>query len=778
MRVQDWLGENNTLGIDIWNRKYRHNNESFDDWLDRVSGNNPHMKQLIIDKKFLFAGRILAGRGCIDHEVCKMTLSNCYVLPPVEDNIESIFDTAKYLARTSSYGGGVGIDISKLAPKDATVRNSARSSTGSVSFMELYSLTTGLIGQHSRMGATMLSMDITHPDIKDFITIKHDLNKVTKANISVKVTDEFMKAVENDDDFKLHYYRKETNEHIEETVKAREIFMMICKEAWETGEPGLLFWDTFENNSLVENDPNYELAGVNPCGELPLPAGGACLLGSINLSAFVTENKEFDFEDFRKTIHEAITGLDTVLNEGIEFHPLQIQRDTAREWRPIGLGIMGLADMLIKMEIVYGSEKAIKLCDSIGYILANESINQSIELAETHGKFPMCDKYAIIRSEFFQNHAHPTATGKVFDSGIRNSQLNAIAPNGTIGTMLGVSTGIEPIFAKYYTRKTVSLDKNEKEYKVFTQIVWDYMQEHGLSEDEVDKLPKWFVTARDIPYQNRVDMQATLQKHIDSSISSTINLPNSATVEDVYDLYMSAWKKGCKGITIFREGCKRTPILEDVSKKDENKKSEEFKDIANHVKDPEKIKEYHGVVNIHNNNNHEWGEVIRANDDCIGRKRTLQTGCGTLHCTAFFDPIDGRLLEVYLSKGSKGGCNNFMIGLSRMISLSARAGVDVYKIADQLQSSGVCASYNTRRVKKKDTSRGSSCPVAVGYAIIDMYEKLQEELNPELTFERKSNKPMKEKKDHSKALCPDCGNELVFEGGCNTCKACGWSKCN
>ena len=805
MNVKEWLGESNTLGIDIWNKKYRFNNETFDEWLDRVSGNDERIKQLIIDKKFLFGGRILASRGRINQTENKSTLSNCYVLPPVEDNIESIFDRAKELGRTYSYGGGVGIDISKLSPKGARVRNSARETSGAVSFMELYSLVTGLIAQRGRRGALLISMDINHPDIEEFITIKSDMNKVTKANISVKITDKFMEAVQNNESFELYYKRVETGEEIKRIVDARALFTLICQQAWDNAEPGVLFWDRATKYNLMQNVKDFKLAGVNPCAEEALPSYGCCLLGSLNLSAFVNEDKTFNYEDFESAVYTTIHALNIVLDVGVNFHPLKEQSESAEYWRPIGLGIMGLADMLIKMEIVYGSQESIDICDKIGKIMARSAILQSIEEAETYTEFIGCDRVDIISSDFFETHAHPTDGSKLLESGIRNCQLLTAPPTGSIATMLGISTGIEPIFDRYYERKTETLNNEEKIYKIYTPIVWDYMQEHGISEDNDDQLPEWFVTSKDIHYKDRIKMQAIWQRHIDVSISSTVNLPESTTIEDVMDLYMTAWKEGLKGVTIFREGCRRAPILDSSKKKEEKKdkfdiKNVEFKgqtvskfyddimektakDVVQKESARIRFKEYsdkilHGgeIVNVKDmlkswNDTypdtktigssigniydawiaylnrkaqiHGWystlveskeshtlerGEVIKAPANSIGKKRDLMTGCGSLHFQAFFDQECGNVVETYLSKGSKGGCNSFMIGLSRMISLAGRAGVDIYTIADQLQSAPACTSYAARRASKHDTSKGICCPGAVGYALIEMYEEVREEI--------------------------------------------------
>ena len=264
MTVQEWLGKDNTIGIDAWSKKYPYENETYDEWLNRIGKDNENLKKLIRELKFLFGGRILSNRG-LHNKGIKVTYSNCYVMSPPEDNIESIFDCAKYLARTYSYGGGCGVDISKLAPKGAKVANTAKNTSGAVSFMDLYSLTTGLIGQNGRRGALMISIDCSHPDIEDFINIKSDLNKITKANISIKITDEFMTAVRKNDDYTLHFTRPESNETIKSVVKARELFNKIILMNWDYAEPGFLFWDEIKRWNMLSNNKEFEYAGVNPC---------------------------------------------------------------------------------------------------------------------------------------------------------------------------------------------------------------------------------------------------------------------------------------------------------------------------------------------------------------------------------------------------------------------------------------------------------------------------------------------------------------------------------
>lgn len=750
MIIEDWLGEDNKLGIDIWHKKYQRNGETFDQWLDRVSINNQYIRNLIVQKKFLPAGRILSNIG-IDDEKC--SLSNCYVITPPEDSIESIYETCSKLARTYSYGGGCGIDISNLAPEGAKVHNQAKATSGAVSFMDTFSQVTQQIGQNGRRGALMISISDTHPDLEKFITIKSDLNKVNYANISVRISDAFMKAVEEDKDWELKFERKETGEVISKTVKAKELFRKLCEQNWNYAEPGMLFWDRINNYNLLSNTKSFKYAGVNPCAEEPLPAGGSCNLCAINLAAFVKDEK-FDFDDFSYVVQEAVKYQNEILKEGLKRHPLKEQQESVNNYKQIGIGIMGLADMLIKLHIQYGSEEALELCDKIGTYLNYYGIKASSDLGNILGQYEDFNLTEVTSTEYWKEQLESFIKYNLnlFPfARLRNSQLFTIAPTGTISTMIGVSGGIEPIFANYYERTTKSLYGKDVKYKVYTPIVKQYMDEHNMKDDS--QLPKYFVTSSDISVYSRINMQAVWQKHIDASISSTVNLPNEATIEDVENLYMYAWKNGLKGITVYRAGCAREGILVATPKKEKTPMVEE-KPIL------------------------KRGDIIECSADLIGRKDKIISGCGSLHVLAFFNPIDGALMEVYLSKGSTGGCSLFMVGLSRTISLLCRAGVNIFDIVDQLDSTGVCPSYAVRRATKHDTSPGSCCPMAIGKKLLEMYQEVQIELFGE--EDKKENKKNKKpvKVIPSKALCPECGEPLIFEGGCNSCKNCGYSKCS
>lgn len=335
--------------------------------------------------------------------------------------------------------------------------------------------------------------------------------------------------------------------------------------------------------------------------------------------------------------------------------------------------------------------------------------------------------------------------------------------------MIGCTGGCEPEFALSYTRRTDNLAES---YEVYCQSVREYFEAIHQPID-LKMLPDYFVTSKDIAWVDRVKTQAIMQRYIDTAISSTVNLPEETTIEEIEQLYLEAWKHGLKGITIYRSGCAREGILVTDDKSIDNDKK-----IENNTRES-------GVTE--GNQVLPRGFIIESDDCAIGKRRKLQTGCGSLYCSAFFDPITGDLLETYLSKGSTGGCNNFMIGLSRMISLSARAGVTIESIIDQLNSCGACPSYAVRKATHKDTSKGSCCPIAIGYALKDMYDEMQNDLFGDVDEDIEeyveyrdtvSNIPKTPNKKQNTQTCPECGEPITFEGGCNICKACGWSKCD
>ena len=733
MTVEQWLGESNKLGIDIWHNKYQHNNETFDEWLKRVSGGNQDVEDLIVEKKFLPGGRILSNRGVTDS---KVTYSNCYVISPPEDNIESIYDCCKNLARTYSYGGGCGIDISKLAPAGAKVHNQARSTSGAVSFMETFSQVTAQIGQNGRRGALMISIDCHHPDLLEFIDIKTKPDSVTKANISVQVTNDFMQAVKDNKEWVMSFTRPETGETITKTARAVDIFNKLCKNNWDWAEPGILFWDRIENWNLLSNNDEFHYAGTNPCAEEPLPAGGSCLLGSMNLATFV-KNGKFDFDDFCESVNVAVQALNDILEEGLSLHPLEEQRKSVSEWRQIGLGIMGLADMLIKLEIPYDSEEARDLCGNIAHAMANQALFMSSQIAKWKKAPYEKHDLRVMSTPYFKAHADTLTHQCVESYGLRNSQLLTIAPTGTLSTMLGISGGIEPIFANSYTRKTESLHGHDEYYKVYTPIVQEYMDAHGLKDES--ELPKWFVTSSDISPRDRIAMQAVWQNSIDASISSTINLPETATVEDVKDIYMTAWEMGLKGITVFRNGCKRTGILTNDSKK------------VTTCTDESEAPKYNYITPVSR----------KSIGTTHGNTYCKKCACGTLYITLNRDD-DGNVVESFIHTSKGGICQANTSAVNRLVSLCMRSGVKTDEIIDQLK--GITCGACTKAMSNGIKLDGISCPDILARTLIEFCKPTDEKKIVE--------------KPANQECCPECGEPIIHDGGCVQCTNCGWSKCS
>ena len=702
----------------IWKKKYQRNGESFEDWLERVSGGDTQVAQLIVDKKFLFGGRILSNRGITDRGV---TYSNCYVIEPPHDSIEGIYEAAMKLARTFSYGGGCGVDISTLRPKGAEVHNAALTTSGAVSFMDVLEQTARVIGQNGRRGALMISMDSSHPDIHDFIDAKLD-NKLEKCNISVRMSDDDM---ENKPDILDH----------------------IALNNYDWAEPGILYWDTIKRYNLLDEFANFEYAGVNPCAEEPLPAGGSCLLGALNLSEFVenpfTDKAAFNIPEFKSAVRIAIRALNDVLDEGLELHPLEEQRNSVRDWRQIGLGIMGFADMLLKMSCQYDSARALDIIDMVGKTLVNTGLEESALLAMDTEPFPECDLRLILASTFItvlrnSNVIEDNTIDLIKRYGLRNSQLFTIAPTGSISTMLGVSGGVEPIFATHYTRKTQSLHGEDVYYNVYTPIIQKMIDTGVIFEENVSTI----ATAQNIDPFDRVTIQAQWQRFIDASISSTVNVTNDTTVETIRDLYQAAWEDGCKGLTIYRAGCKKEGVL---------------------VVDTPKEQTMEDTIHI--------PITDTSIDNCVAYGTQLTTGCGSLWMSVYFHKKTGQLCHIFLDKGSTGGCNSFMIGLSRMISYAGKLGGTVEGICDQLNSVPACPSYSVRTALKKDTSAGKCCPSAIGRALMELKQRYIEDHIEMSTGELKQE-------EMTVNNCPECGAKLNFTGGCNSCPECGYTKCD
>ena len=591
----------------------------------------------------------------------------------------------------------------------------------------------------------MLSMPVNHPDIKEFIKIKSDLNKINNANISVRVNDEFMETVEKDGEYNLHFERPEIGEYFSEKIKAKDLFKEICELNWDYAEPGLIYWDEIERHNLLEHDDTFAYGGLNPCAEEPLPPGGSCCLGALNLAAFVTnpftDEADFDWKEFDRAIHVAVKALNQVLDEGMELHPLDEQKKSVHDWRQIGLGMMGLADCLIMLGFTYGEDDANLFCENIASELFIEAVKASEKLGKELGSYPKFDAEKINKSSMLKK------VGLTVES-LRNSQLLTVAPTGSISSMLGISGGIEPIFANSYTRKTQSLHGEDVYYKVYTPIVRKYMEAHGLKDES--ELPECFITSAQIDPMKRIKTQAAWQKYIDASISSTVNLPNEATVEDIYKIYMEAWKQGLKGVTVYRDGCAREGVLSTGTKKEEPIEKRRFNYI-----EPITRK--------------ELGECL------AGNTYVKSTACGKLYIIINHDS-DGNIVEVFIDPNKSGGCAANAECLGRYASMAMRGGLSIESVIDATKGikCSACMQLKGKNIKPID---GMSCGDIVARTIQEEYEKLKGMPVLKAPAKQEPN-PVPQKTVTANTKCPQCGAVLAYSGGCKQCLSCGWTKCD
>lgn len=507
----------------------------------------------------------------------------------------------------------------------------------------------------------------------------------------------------------------------------------------------------------------------------PSQYGGACNLGSLFLHNFVknpfTKQAHLDTEALRDTISIAVRMLDDIID--VNKFPDKIYEKYQKGMRTIGIGITGLADMLAMLGMKYDSQKARDYVESLMRMISNAEYYASVQLAKEKGCFPLCEPDKHADGTYVKYVLEHDVIDEMSEYGIRNAKIQAVAPCGTISMVFGnnCSSGIEPIFSLSYDRKVKIGGQDDKDVKIVKMMDYAYYLYHKLKDDgeqldfdEHDIFP----TALNMSVDDHVSMLAIISKYTDMSVSKTINVPTEASFDEVKNIYMQCWKLGVKGCTIFRPNAIRQGIL-----LTDNKKDNETKPDTTSLTLPR-------------------GSIIEPSNDLIGKKRKIQTGCGSLHVLAFFDPIDGNLQEVYFNKGSTGGCANFMTGLSRMVSLLCRAGVDIMTIKDQLDSTGVCPSYATRKATHHDTSKGSCCPMAIGNALVDMYNEMQSELDDKeddiasaaKSLSKAANKATESIEKLNDALstiptelCPECGEPVMFEGGCKICKSCGWTKC-
>ena len=578
----------------------------------------------------------------------------------------------------------------------------------------------------------MQTLRVDHPDIEKFIEIKTgDVDMVKYSNISVLLTDEFMKAVQDDTDFNLQWGGK-----VYTTVKAKDLWMKIIEHAHSSAEPGLLFWDTMTKYHNAEYCS--PLVSTNPCAEQPLPDGGCCNLGALNLERFVDNDGNFDFDGFKETTAVGARFLDNVIDYNLERHALEEQKQNAMNDRRVGLGILGLGDMLVKMGIKYDSDEALETINKIMEIHRNTAYETSAELAKEKGQFPNFDWDGYSQSLFVQDLPKELQE-KIKNHGVRNCTLTTVAPTGSGAIVARVTSGIEPIFATSYQRKVKKNDSLGKEFDTFT--VYHPVVKEMFGTDE--NLPEYVVTAHNVDPYFRVKMQGEVQKYIDSSISSTVNLAEETTVDTVADIYMTAYKADLKGITVYREGS-REGILITNEKSSENEPQTEAQEKKSARMRP---------------------------TTTSGQTRRMRTGDGTLYITVNED--ENGLCEVFTTIGKAGGTVAAQTeAISRLISLSLRSGVDPNSIISQLK--GISGPNPTW----EDGQLILSTPDAIGRA-------LESFVDGEAVPESGKKKAQFEIAEDTSTLpntqgmyCKECdGHGIVDEGGCLICKDCGWSKC-
>lgn len=582
----------NEVSQSILKAKYYHPGETTpDEFMDRVAsifsdGLRQRIRAYMADAAFCPAGRTLYAAGAKGK--FKVSLSNCYILPSPEDNIESIFKVNSEIARIFSYGGGIGVNISHLRPKGSRVNNAARTSTGAVSFLKIFDATGEVISQNGRRGAMMMGLDCDHPDLYEFLRIKQNNEKLASMNISVLFTDEFMEAVRTNSDFTLHFDVKATGEHIETVIKARDFFKEFCRTQWDWGDPGALFKDPLNQYTLLAGYPEYKIEITNPCGEFGGNAYNSCNLSSINLYKLVkdpfTDDAELDEERLGQMTEDGIQALDEILDYGYDLQPLPENRTCIDQWRSVGLGLFGVADAMVALQIRYGSRESRVFMGKVMKTMMLHALRASCRLAKEKGTFGSYRWEATEKSPIIQKvkDIDPALYEEIKTYGLRNGTLLSIAPTGSISLLMGCwSGGCEPLYQISYERTTHKMEDEGKSFRVYAHSIRDLLKANHLpltlTDEEIRARFPWVIESHEVPYMERVKLQAVMQVWVDNSISSTVNLKNSATPEEIYDIYMAAWESGCKGITVFRDGCKRGNILGVTEKKEEPKETVEVK---------------------------------------------------------------------------------------------------------------------------------------------------------------------------------------------------------
>ncbi len=726
-------------------------------------------RELLDDWKLVPGGRIAAGAGANE----ELTLFNCYVIPSPHDSRGGIMETLSQMTEIMSRGGGVGINLSSLRPRRALVKGVNGSSSGSVSWGGLFSYTTGLIEQGgSRRGALMLMLNDWHPDLQEFITVKQTMGLVTNANLSVCVSNGFMKAVKEDLDWDLVFpdtqdpdydthwdgnlsrWREELGKPVKvyKTVRAREIWHTIIESAWKSAEPGVVFLEYYNqmSNSWYFNP----IICTNPCGEQGLPGWGVCNLSALNLSKFVADG-EVEWDKLATSVRYAVRFLDNVI-DATPYHFEENERNQKNE-RRVGLGTMGLAEMLIKLGIRYGSPESLEFLDKLYNFIAREAYLASSDIAKEKGSFPMFDREKFLQSGFMKQFDEEVRS-TVYENGIRNVTLLTQAPTGSTGTMVGTSTGIEPFYAfEFYRQSRLGTDKQ------YVPIAKEWLEAHPGEE-----LPDYFVSAMDLSAEDHVRVQAAIQKWVDSSISKTANAPHDFTVEDTKKLYELAFDLGCKGVTIYRDGSRDTQVLS-VSK-DEDKKEQKASEQPREAEEKAAA-----AVKVY----------AKRPKKLSGATYKMRTPLGKAYITV--NDVDGAPFEVIVNVG-KAGSDVFAMSeaLGRVSTLFLRFGELpdgnkarlLIKHLKGIGGSGA-VGFGANRVE--------SIPDAVAKAL-EMHLDGEEDnhsvaataynVSPAASYQAAEEEDEFHGID-APDLCPSCGSATLMPAeGCKTCTTCGYSKCS
>ncbi|MBT2286577.1 adenosylcobalamin-dependent ribonucleoside-diphosphate reductase [Paenibacillus polymyxa] len=736
-------------------------------------------RSVLEDWKLVPGGRIAAGAGASD----ELTLFNCYVIPSPQDSRGGIMRTLTEMTEIMARGGGVGINLSSLRPRRAVVKGVNGSSSGSVSWGGLFSYTTGLIEQGgSRRGALMLMMNDWHPDVLDFITVKQTMGQVTNANLSVCVSNAFMEAVKQDGDWELVF--PDTNDPDYDTawngdmqqwkaaghsvvhyraLKAREIWHTIIESAWKSAEPGVVFMEYYNqmSNSWYFNP----IICTNPCAEQGLPAWGVCNLSAINLSKFYDEtNHDVAWDELAETTRISARFLDNVI-DATPYHFEENRLNQQRE-RRVGLGTMGLAELMIKLRIRYGSPESLAFLDKLYGFMAKEAYLASAEIAAEKGAFPAFEAEPYLQSGFMKNMiaTYPEVGEAIRKQGIRNVTLITQAPTGSTGTMVGTSTGIEPYFAfKYFRQSRLGYDEQ------FVPIAQDWLDEHP---GEV--LPDYYVTAMDLSAENHIRVQAAIQQWVDSSISKTANCPADFTVEDTAELYELAFDLGCKGVTIYRDGSRDVQVLS-TSKKEETKTEDVDSTLDTNLETLPDVSVAPSSSSVLDKQYRSRPQVLR------GATYKINTPFGMAYIT--INDLEGTPGEIFLNVG-KAGSDVFAMAeaLGRVCSLFLRYGDHGHKVQLLIKHlKGIGGSgaigFGANRVESIADAVAKALESHVQSNVQENETGASKELNRvESTYPKVvDQKTFTESRD----LCPSCGSaSLMNVEGCKTCSNCGYSKCN